>query len=129
MVWLVKIRQNLTACDTVFRGGPTQRTMSEHVFETESEALKFYNQCKTNLKFAGVAGQYVTFPVSHEEYKTHSHFCDECGEGFSLQEPREDNPADEGHLGYSDLPNGNFCSRACFRNSFQRESEEFYGEE
>lgn len=128
MVWLVQVRQNLTACDTIFRGRSTQRTLAEYVFETENEAMVFYNAQKTATRFAGVAGQYVTFPTFHEEYKTHSHFCDECGEGFSLPEPREDNPADEGHLGYSDLPNGNFCSRACFRSSFQKERN-VYGED
>lgn len=122
MVWLVQIRQNLTACDTIFRGRSTQRTLSEHVFPNEGEATKFYLEQKSALRFSGLAGQYVTYPMSHESYETHSHFCDECGEGFSLPEPREDNPNDEGHLGYSDLLNGNFCSRQCFRNSYQTKS-------
>ena len=129
MFWLVKIRQNLTACDTVFRGSSTQRTLSEHLFETEEEAEKFFREQKARMKFAGLAGEYATFPVTVDEsYKVPTSFCDHCGEGFSLPEPREDNPNDESHLGYTDLPNGNFCSRACFRNSFQNERN-VYGED
>jgi hypothetical protein len=110
MVWVVLIRQNLTACDTIHRGPNTQRTLSEHVFDTEDEALKFYEGQRVMLKFAGLAGQYVTYPVSHESYTPSTHFCDECCKGFTV---------DENDPGFSDLPNGNFCSRTCFRNSFQ----------
>lgn len=114
MVWVVLIRQNLTACDTVFRGRHTQRTLSEHVFKTEVEALAFYNQEKSMLRFAGLAGQYVAYPTSHESFVAHTHTCEHCNERFSLD---GDDP------GLTDL-DGDFCSRACFRNNFQESRSE-----
>lgn len=66
---IVKICQNLTACDTfneeTFQGS-TQRTISEHVFVDLVEATEFFNEKKTMTRFAGLAGQYVTHPVEIE---------------------------------------------------------------
>lgn len=119
-VFVVLIRQNLTACDTVFRGASTQRTLSEHVFNTQPEAESFYNQQKSMLRFSGVAGQYVTYPTEHESYQVHTHSCDYCQERFT---PEENDP------GFTDL-DGDFCSRSCFRNNFQASrSEDSYDEE
>jgi len=75
MKWFVNICQNLTALDT-FRCddpghecsqecGPTTEVLSNHVFDSEEEALKFYEFRKTQTKFFGVAGQYVTYPCKH----------------------------------------------------------------
>ncbi len=115
--FLVKVRQNVTACD-VYVGGPTQRTMSEHLFNNEKDAEDFYNRQKTMLKFAGLAGQYVTWPTEVHDYKVATYFCDHCGNGFENES-------------YTELK-GNFCSRECFRNDFQtsqEDSEDYYGED
>jgi hypothetical protein len=73
--FIVRIMQDLTQCDT-FRGddpgrededcGPTTRELSCHEIEGEEAAAEFYERAKTNLRFAGVAGQYVCFPVKVE---------------------------------------------------------------
>lgn len=119
-VFVVLIRQNLTACDTIHRRGSTQRTLSEHVFNTEPEAQSFYEKQRSMLRFAGLAGQYVTSPVEHESFQVHTHTCDECGDRFTV---------DENDPGFADL-NGDFCSRSCFRNNFQSgSSEDGYDEE
>lgn len=123
MVWVVMIRQNLTACDVIHRGPHTQRTLSEHVFESEPEAMKFYEEQKNFCRLTG-SGMYATYPTTHESFTVHTHTCDYCGERFSLEKDGD------GHedLGFTDLPNGDFCSRGCFRNSFQSSREADYDE-
>lgn len=107
--FLVEIKQNLTACDTIFRGQSTQRTLSQNLFETETEAEKFYLSEKSSLKFAGLAGQYVTFPVRvDDDFKIYEKFCDHCNAGIESEN-------------YTDL-DGDFCSKTCFRNNYQAEN-------
>ncbi len=68
-IWVVLYRQNLTACDTFNEetfSGPTQETKESFGFLTEADALKFYEQRKASLKFAGCAGDYYTYPVNRE---------------------------------------------------------------
>lgn len=116
MKYLVQICQNLTACDTILRGPRTTRIISEELFDTEEEAIQRYNSHKSMFRFAGLAGQYCSYPKEVEsDYKIFPHRCDECGEGFES----------ENYLGVS----GDYCSRTCFRNSFQRASsyeEDYY---
>jgi hypothetical protein len=112
MKYLVQIKQDLTACSTVAKN-QLNRIISESLFDSESQALDFYQSTKNNFKFAGLAGQYVTYPQTVEDnYKVHTHTCDHCGERFTLS--GED-------LGFTEL-NGDYCSRGCFRNSFQSQS-------
>jgi len=118
MKYLIQIKQDLTACDTIAQG-LLNRIMSEELHDTEDDALKSYQAHKNMMRFAGLAGQYVTYPREVEDdHKIFSKFCDECGQGF-------DNDA------YDDLPNGSFCSRQCFRNSYQLKSydEPYYEDE
>lgn len=105
MRFLVEARQNLTACDT-YQTGLTDRTLSQHVFDNRDEAEKFFLKAKNMLKFAGLEGQYYTYPRDiPDEFELHKFFCDQCGEGFSNE-------------AYTAL-DGDFCSKACFRNSYQ----------
>lgn len=106
MKFLIRIRQNLTACDTIFRGRSTTRTLQELLFDTREEAEKSYESQKASFRFAGLAGQYVTFPEEvADDYQVPKYFCEHCGEGFSNET-------------YAEL-DGDFCSKVCFRNNFQ----------
>lgn len=69
MKWIVDEYQNLAACDTFDENdpGPTQRQLYHFEFKTEKEAFDFYNTRKSQFKFAGVAGQYVTYPTKQEK--------------------------------------------------------------
>ncbi len=119
MKYLIKIRQDLTACDTIFRGTQTNITLQEMLFDSLEEAEKNYNSQKSSFRFAGLAGQYVTYPQEvPDDYKVPKYFCECCGEGFNSD-------------AYADL-GGNFCSKVCFRNNYQNQNsdlEEPYYEE
>ncbi len=120
MKYLVEIKQDLTACSVRVTRGPLNRVISEHLFNTEAEAVKFYEGEKRLLKFAGLAGQYACYP--HEvpdNYIVHSHSCDECSTRFSLT---------DGDLGYTEL-GGDYCSRACMRSAYQNRNMDEYSEE
>lgn len=69
-LWTVRYCQNLTACDTfneeTFKG-PTSITHQIYGFITEEDAIKFFNDRKTMLKFAGCAGDYYTYPMPTAE--------------------------------------------------------------
>lgn len=119
MKYLVQIKQDLTACDTIARG-LLNRTISEQLFDSENDALKFYESTKNGFKFAGLAGQYVTYPQSVSiDYQLFKHRCECCDVGFN------ESP-------YTDL-NGDFCSKACFRNNYQDshsyDDEPYYAED
>jgi hypothetical protein len=71
--FIVKVMQDVTATDT-FRCDdpghqctedclPSTNELYSESFATEEEAMKFYNRQKNSLRFAGVAGQYVTYPL------------------------------------------------------------------
>lgn len=63
--WIVEDRQNLTACDTFNEesDGPTDRILNRWAFNNYDEAVECYEKKKLMLKAAGLAGQYVTYPV------------------------------------------------------------------
>jgi len=64
--WIVKQMNNLTAYDTfnedTFEG---ETCIEEEVFEfnTEAEALEFFESRKASLRFAGSRGMYYTYPT------------------------------------------------------------------
>lgn len=109
MKWLIAIKQDLTACHTMAKG-KLNRTLSEELFDNEDDALKAQEKHKNSFKFFGLAGQYVTWPRQVDDnYKLFTKFCDHCDQGIDSD-------------AYDDLPNGSFCSRTCFRNSYQEQS-------
>lgn len=113
MKYLVQVCQDLTACSTRVTRGPLNRVLSEYLFDTHEDAENEYRCLKSSFRFAGLAGQYVTYPREVDDsYIIHPYRCDTCGEGFS-------NDA------FIDLPTGDHCSRVCFRNAFQRASNEY----
>jgi len=68
-VYIVEEMQDLTACDCFNENdesAPTSRLIERHEFDTSAEAEAFFEQRKTSLKFAGLAGQYVCQPYADE---------------------------------------------------------------
>lgn len=62
--FMVQRMQNLSACDTV--GGMRMnyhRKLSKKTFDTFEEALKFFEERQLASKFAGLAGEYYTYPL------------------------------------------------------------------
>jgi hypothetical protein len=122
--YVVKYMLNTLLLDVRTRG-PSMRLISEDAFNTEEEALAFYRERKTVNAFgAGSDAHVVCYPVYVEDHTPTpipSGYCDSCGEPYFLKEAGEGGEED---LGFTDLPNGNFCSRACFRNAFQDASED-----
>jgi hypothetical protein len=124
--YVVKLMLNTLLCDIRPSRGASMRLIDESAFDTEAEALKHYNERKTLNRFgAGSDAHVVCYPVFEPNYyptPIPTSYCDECGEPIYTEEAGEDGTgADEG---YTDLPNGNFCSKACFRNNFQDRSED-----
>ncbi len=113
MKWIVQVKQDLTACDTVFRRGPTQRLISQESFDTEGQAMSYYLGQKNIFRFAGLAGQYVTYPQQREPEEVFEHHCDECGQGI----PKEDDA-------YIGIRGADFCSKSCL-NTDRSEPEVF----
>ena len=66
MKYVVREMQNVTACSVKIRG-PTNRVLSEEMFDTEEEAEAHYNSKKAMLRFAGLAGQYCSFPTEVDD--------------------------------------------------------------
>lgn len=67
--FIVRRMQNLAACDTFDENSvePTQRKLGKWEFDTFEEAEKFFNERKAMTKFAGLAGEYYTYPVKKEK--------------------------------------------------------------
>ncbi|MGZ6477688.1 MAG: hypothetical protein ACXWQE_00220 [Bdellovibrionales bacterium] len=60
VVWRM---QNLAACDTQgSRFSDYHRKLSKKTFATFEEALAFFEARKLSVKFAGLAGEYYTYP-------------------------------------------------------------------
>lgn len=122
--WVVRFMLNTLLCDTRPKHGESMRLLSEEDFNTEEEALKHYYEKRAVNKYGGAPTHVVCYPVFVADYvpaKIPSKWCDECGEPIHLAEEGEEGTKDEG---YTDLPNGDFCSKACFRNAFQGRSED-----
>lgn len=123
--WVVKFMLNKLLCDTRSRG-PSMQLLSEDAFNTEEEALKHYREKRAVIRFGGSPTHVVCYPVYVENYtpeRIPSCYCDECGEAIYLEEAPEDGTTSDD--GFTDLPNGNFCSKACFRNSFQSHDDDY----
>lgn len=68
-MWIVKQMNNLTAYDTFNEdtfSGPTNVVEEVFRFKTEPEAIKFCEDSKSMLRFAGTRGMYYTCPQKEE---------------------------------------------------------------
>lgn len=63
--FIVRRMQNLAACDTFDENShdSTHRKLGKWEFDSFEEALKFFEERKAMTKFAGLAGEYFTYPV------------------------------------------------------------------
>ncbi len=64
IVWVVQRLQDLSACDTNNIG---TRRLGKTYFATFEEAKEFYERRCLSVKFAGLAGEYYSYPFSEEK--------------------------------------------------------------
>lgn len=62
MKYLVQHCENLTAYASRVTRGPLNRVTHEEVFQSEEEALEYYERYKRNFRFLGASGLYVSYP-------------------------------------------------------------------